>query len=448
MARERAGLEECIAVVTGAGRGIGRSIAQELAAAGAAVAVVARSAGELSETVSRIRRAGGRAESFPGDVANPAEVAGALREIERLLGPVDLLVNNAGILGPIAPFWETDPAEWWRVAEVDLRGPMMTTHAVLAGMVSRRRGRIVNIASGAAVAPFTYYSAYVASKTALLRFTECVAAEAKPFGVFAFAVEPGTVRTAMSERSADSPEGKKWIPSFRRIFEDGLDSPPERVARRVVEVALGRADRLSGRYLPLADDLGALDSGRARIEAENLYSLRIRRLENAPPSAALAAIRAAGERARPLRLKVERTIAAPRRRVFDLWTDPRALEKWFLPEGGAEWLRAPEIDARPGGRFRIDVTSEGREFHLFGEYREVAPPGRLVFSWSWGEDFPILDGPADTLVQIDLSERGGTTRLVLEHELPTAAACDAHERGWNRCFDGIAKLALERAAES
>ena len=133
-------------------------MAQTLAAAGATVAVLSRSPSELAESVTLIERAGGRARAFPLDVLNPAAVAETLAEIERALGPLDLLVNNAGDGGPVGPLEETDPALWWHTQEVNLRGPMLCTHAVLPGMIERRRGRIINVSSRAAEITQPYFS--------------------------------------------------------------------------------------------------------------------------------------------------------------------------------------------------------------------------------------------------------------------------------------------------
>jgi len=120
-----------VAVVTGGGRGLGRAFAQALAAAGAAVAVLARSADELAETVAAVERAGGRAREFRADVTDAAVVRTAIAAVEQALGPVDLLVNNAGVAGPFGPFWETDPDTWWRAVDVNLRGQILCAHAVL-----------------------------------------------------------------------------------------------------------------------------------------------------------------------------------------------------------------------------------------------------------------------------------------------------------------------------
>ena len=163
-----------------------------------------------------------------------------VREVERALGSVDLLVNNAGLAGPIGPTWEADPEEWWRCLEVNLRGPMLCSRAVLPGMIARGCGRIVNVASGAGTVAIPHLGAYVTSKTALIRLTEILAAEAAEHGVKVFAIEPGTVRTAMAEYALESEAGRRWLPWFRDIFEQGRDVPPEHAARLVTLLGVGQ----------------------------------------------------------------------------------------------------------------------------------------------------------------------------------------------------------------
>lgn len=432
-------LKGTTAVVTGGGRGIGRAIAQALAAAGAKVALLARSATELAETAAMISQARGKAQAFPADVTDASRLPGVLAHIEETLGPVDVLVNNAGILGPIAPFWETEADLWWQVMEVNLRGPMLCARLVLPGMTQRRSGRIINVASGAGIGPYTYFSAYVASKTALVRFTECLAAEAKPYGVAVFSVEPGTVRTRMSEYSVNSPEGKRWIPWFKRVFDEGLNSPPERVAQRVLHLASGRADPLSGRFLPLADDLDVLQENLEEIERDKLYSLRISRFRPLQPNAALASLRDAGERAADITLQVRRSFAASRETLFDAWRDGAAIHRWFLHGTDGQWVEPPVFEARPGGRFDLRLKSEKGVFHLHGDVQDVVIPEKLVMHWRWDKDFPILAGPAETLVTIEcIEDQDGTTLAITHEALPSMAAHDAYVRGWNRCLDGIA----------
>src|SRR5262245_46665568 len=107
-----------IAMVTGGGRGLGRAFAEALAASGYSVGVVARSQAELDETVARVERTGGAVRAIVADVTDASAVDRAVQDIERALGPIDLLVNNAGVLGPLGPFAESDPVAWWRTLEV------------------------------------------------------------------------------------------------------------------------------------------------------------------------------------------------------------------------------------------------------------------------------------------------------------------------------------------
>ena len=261
-------------VITGGGRGLGRAFARALAA-DQAVAIVARSSGELAETVALT---GGRARAFVADVTDAEAIDRTFAEIERALGPVDLLVNNAGIIGPIGPVAEAVVADWWRTLEVDLLGPMICSHRVLAGMLARRRGRIINVASGGGATMMPYFSAYVTAKTALLRFTECLAREVRESGIAVFAMGPGTVRTAMSEYSLNSPEGRKWLPWFADIFTEGRDLPPECPAELLRALASGTYDALSGRFVVPPDDLDRLLGEVTENERRKLYTLQVDRL--------------------------------------------------------------------------------------------------------------------------------------------------------------------------
>ncbi len=279
-------LTNTTAVVTGGGRGLGRVLAQALAAAGASVAVIARTVEELDKTVASI---GANARAFTVDVTDPRAVEAVMAEI----GAVDLLINNAGVLGPIGPFWEVDFEQWWRAMQINTRGALLCTRAVLPGMIARRHGRIINLVTGAV--PAAYLSPYMTSKTALIRATECLAAETKHYGVSLFSVAPGTVRTRMSMHSVHSTEGQKWIPWFGRIFDEHLDLPLERPAQLVLELASGKADALTGLYLTPFDDLEVILANLGKVEREKLHSLRVRSLSTNAAAAAIAAIRDAGQ---------------------------------------------------------------------------------------------------------------------------------------------------------
>src|SRR5688500_733562 len=165
-------LEGQIALVTGGGRGIGRLIALELAGAGMRVAVSARSADQVEATAQEIDGL-----AITADVSKQEDVQAMVETVERELGPIDLLVNNAGIgLGGPLP-WEQDPADWWHVFEVNVLGAYLCSRAVLPGMVERGRGRIVNTGSGASYLPNAGATAYGASKAALGRFGELLAGQ-------------------------------------------------------------------------------------------------------------------------------------------------------------------------------------------------------------------------------------------------------------------------------
>jgi NAD(P)-dependent dehydrogenase (short-subunit alcohol dehydrogenase family) len=270
-----------VALVTGGGRGLGQVFAQALAQAGAAVAVAARSADQLQETVALVEAQGGRAIAIPLDVTDQAAVARAVETIERRLGPVDILVNNAGLWGPINPVWEVDPAQWWQTMAIHVQGSFLCARAVLPSMIARRCGRIINIVSHAGVHRWPTCSAYAVSKTAVIKFTENLAAESRRHGVSVFALHPGLATVGLTHLAMDmdappaSPAGRAaaWI---RQQVAEGQAVPPERSARLVVRLAAGRADRLTGCYLTVDDNLETLVARADEIQQADLYTLRLR----------------------------------------------------------------------------------------------------------------------------------------------------------------------------
>ncbi len=249
-----------VALVTGGGRGIGRAVALELASAGMAVAVSARTRAQVEATA---REAGGLA--IEADVSRRDDVERMVAEVERELGPVELLVANAGIsLGEGEGAWMLEPTDWWRVFEVNVLGVYLCDRAVLPGMVERGRGRIVNVASGAAYLPGSSSTAYGASKAAVHRFSELLANQLRPHRIPVFPISPGLVRTEMTDGSF--PEDAPW-------------TPPELAPRLVRELATGRFDALSGRYLHAEHDADFDDLERRlpEILETDLNAIRLRR---------------------------------------------------------------------------------------------------------------------------------------------------------------------------
>jgi len=243
-----------VALVTGGGRGLGRAFAIALAKAGARVAVTARTAEPLAQTVAMVERAGGRALAIPGDVSAPDAVAHVVRTAESQLGMVDILVNNAGAVGPLGYDWEVDLEDWWRTFEVNVRGPFLYARAVLPGMVKRQRGRIVNISTGAGFGRLPQMDAYCATKAALTQWTKCLAADIQAHGVTVFAFHPGMVRTSMLD-SLTSPDVPNAVQAyFSSLLSQGRDVPIERSAQMLLFLVSGRAEALSGRCIRAQDN--------------------------------------------------------------------------------------------------------------------------------------------------------------------------------------------------
>ena len=198
-----------VAIVTGAGRGVGRAIAEALADSGAAVALAARSEVEVVAAAAAIEEAGGCALAHPADVTDERAVSDLVAQVAACLGPPALLVNAAGAWTQVGPVEGVDPEAWWRDVEVTLRGTFLCSRAVIPSMASLGRGRIVNVASQAAVVARPYATAYASAKAAVLRFTDSLAGELDGRGVHAFAISPGFVRTRLIEELAASEAGSQ-----------------------------------------------------------------------------------------------------------------------------------------------------------------------------------------------------------------------------------------------
>lgn len=268
MARQ---FEGRVALVTGGGRGIGRILALGLADEGAAVAVISRTRADLDRVVAEIEARGGRASAAVADVVDGAAVKAAVMESERVLGPVDILVSNAGVDAPFGPIGHVDPDDWWATEAVHVKGAVNAMTAVLPGMRARGRGHIVCIASLAGTVVVPNMSAYAVAKATLIRLVEHVAAEQAGSGVAAFSMEPGTIHTSMMEHTIHSPEAQKWIPQglefIQSITHEQSEASKRRVVEMVCQLASGAYDRLSGRYLDPGDDFDTLLKAQGKDEA-------------------------------------------------------------------------------------------------------------------------------------------------------------------------------------
>ena len=231
-----------VAIVTGGGRGIGKEIAEGLARSGAAVAITGRSASHLKETVAGIRGVGGSAIAIPADVSDEASVKNVVLETERQLGQVSILVNNAAVEGPLGPLWLNDTAAWRRCLDTNVWGPILMAQAVLPGMVERRFGHVINVASGGGLFPVPYDTGYSTTKAALIRLSEVMAIECQEFGVYVFSIHPGVVHTGMSDSVMDTPDGQKWMPGYAAAVERGA-TPIEKASQNLCLSRIGRGRR-------------------------------------------------------------------------------------------------------------------------------------------------------------------------------------------------------------
>jgi NAD(P)-dependent dehydrogenase (short-subunit alcohol dehydrogenase family) len=212
-----------VALVTGAGRGIGRAIAVALAGTGVPVGLVARTGEELDQTAAEIAAAGGQSVSIVADLGSPDGPRHAVDRVRDTLGDVTLLVNNAGSNGVIGPTWEVDPEQWWHDVTVNLRGPFLCAREVLPAMVKSGHGRIINIVSGTATR---------------------------------------------------SEPGQRWLGGL----DDVAFSPADRVCDAILFLASGRGDALTGRCLFATDDLESLATRTDEIVRRDLYQLRLGRI--------------------------------------------------------------------------------------------------------------------------------------------------------------------------
>ena len=263
-----------VAIVTGAGRGIGRATALALAQRGYSVGLIARSANELQETRTLVQRAGGSAVAASADVTDMEAVARAVSTLTEKEDGASVLVNNAGSLRAIGPLWEVDPADWWADVHTSIGGAFNLCRAVVPGMIAHGSGRIVNVVSYAGTRPAPYQTAYGCAKAALVNLTESLAASLASHGVQAFAVAPGYTDTAMTRELVESEAGRTWLPEAG----SGRIVDVERSGELITTLATGGADALSGRLVHALDDVEELLARIEEIRGDDLYVPRVRRL--------------------------------------------------------------------------------------------------------------------------------------------------------------------------
>jgi NAD(P)-dependent dehydrogenase (short-subunit alcohol dehydrogenase family) len=270
-------LKDKIAIITGGSLGIGRAIAAAYAGEGANLVLVSRTETELEaarQEISKVTHS--QVKIFPADISRPDSVE---RLMEYTLGEfsaIDILVNCAGIYGPIGLSTEVDVNRWLETIHINLYGTFLCIRAVLPTMMKNKKGKIVNLSGGGATSPFPRFSAYSASKAAVVRLTETLATEVMDYNIDINAIAPGAVNTRMLDEALEAGEatGEEFAArAIRQKQEGGV--PADKVAELAVFLASSRSDGLSGRLISLLWDKWAeIPQHVEEIAPSDVYTLR------------------------------------------------------------------------------------------------------------------------------------------------------------------------------
>ena len=249
-------LQDRVALITGSGRGIGRSIAQLFAKEGAAVFLTARTEKELASTAAAIASAGGRAGYVPADLSRETDCTQTVAATRAKFGRIDILVNNAGHYGPVVPVEEYPLAEFDNVIAVHLRAAFLLSKLVLPEMYARQSGVILNISSLSAKAAYAWGSAYVAAKAGMLGLTRVMAAEGARKGVRVNAICPGPVTETQMSKELGAVLAKKMgvsedeqLAGFLNGLLQGRAQTAEEIARAALFLCSDQSSAVTGQSI-------------------------------------------------------------------------------------------------------------------------------------------------------------------------------------------------------
>jgi NAD(P)-dependent dehydrogenase (short-subunit alcohol dehydrogenase family) len=269
-------LEGRVAIITGGSMGIGKAIARRFLEEGCQCVLAARTAGPLQAAVEELSPIGPEVSGFACDVSSERDVQALVEHALARTGAVNVLVNSAGVYGPIGPSVEVDASAWWEALRSNLLGTFLCMRYVVPEMLGAGGGKVINLSGGGAASPLPHFSSYASAKAAVVRLTETLAEELKGSGVFVNAIAPGAVNTRLLEQVLVVGEaaGGGFLRRARQQKAEG-GVPPERAAELAVYLASDASDGLTGRLISAVwDDWPHMGPLIPRIMSSELYTLR------------------------------------------------------------------------------------------------------------------------------------------------------------------------------
>jgi len=244
-------LQGRVAIVTGGGRGLGRSVALAFGKQGAKVVLAARTLEEIDHVAEELRSLKKEAIAVPTDVSNEDQVNHLVKMTLEAFGTIDILVNNAGSRGPIGPIHQISLSDWEETLKVNLTGAFLCTKAVLPVLMEKREGKIINVAT--TLTPRPNLTPYMVAKAGLIHFTKQLSRELKDYNVQVNVIHPGVMDTRMQEEIRKAGVKAIGTDMFERLKEEGILHLPDEPAKLILFLASRAADGITGEYLSFDD---------------------------------------------------------------------------------------------------------------------------------------------------------------------------------------------------